>query len=353
MKNSEVSILFHSFDLSILNNFSVFENFINNNKNIIIQAKGKNKQQKCPFKKFCYKNGKKFIIEQIISVEPYHTRFPLLKKIINKLPFLLQLIPTKLYDKFYSFCWDNLGCPYQSYLIPQNIEKIKFVYEHLSDEKSKKSFLASLMTRITHDFSYINHIQETLPVYFIEGFSNLKDEFFVDCGAFTGDTFEDFLKYNSTPKRYYFYEMDNSRLKRIEQTVKKYGAIELAKIRPYGVSDKSGNATFTEKGMGSFIEDSKKDNSIKSVQIITLDEDISEPISFIKMDIEGFEIAALKGATKIINKFKPKLAISSYHRLSDLWEIPYFIINSFIEYKEFYFRQHKKNAIDDAVFYAK
>ena len=71
------------------------------------------------------------------------------------------------------------------------------------------------------------------------------------------------------------------------------------------------------------------------------------------MDIEGFEIPALNGAKRIIKEYKPKLAISAYHKISDLWEIPYLVISSFPEYKDFYFRQHKKNAIDDAFFDAK
>ena len=36
-------------------------------------------------------------------------------------------------------------------------------------------------------------------------------------------------------------------------------------------------------------------------------------IDFIKMDIEGAEIEALKGAQNIIKKFKPNFAIASYH----------------------------------------
>ena len=45
-------------------------------------------------------------------------------------------------------------------------------------------------------------------------------------------------------------------------------------------------------------------------------------VDFIKMDIEGAEMDALDGASNIIRKFKPRLAISGYHKLADLWEIP-------------------------------
>ncbi len=45
-------------------------------------------------------------------------------------------------------------------------------------------------------------------------------------------------------------------------------------------------------------------------------------VDFIKMDIEGSEIAALEGAHDVIQKYRPKLGISVYHRPSDLWAIP-------------------------------
>lgn len=46
-------------------------------------------------------------------------------------------------------------------------------------------------------------------------------------------------------------------------------------------------------------------------------------IDVIKMDIEGAEMAALEGASQVISKFKPRLAISAYHKPEDLWEIPH------------------------------
>ena len=59
---------------------------------------------------------------------------------------------------------------------------------------------------------------------------------------------------------------------------------------------------------------------------ITLDEFVRERklprVDFLKMDIEGAELQALKGAAETIRTFRPKLAISLYHREADLVTIP-------------------------------
>ena len=58
------------------------------------------------------------------------------------------------------------------------------------------------------------------------------------------------------------------------------------------------------------------------------------------MDIEGAEIEAIKGARNTISKHKPDLAISVYHKIEHLWEIPLLIKSLKSNYK-FYLRSHE------------
>ena len=73
------------------------------------------------------------------------------------------------------------------------------------------------------------------------------------------------------------------------------------------------------------------------VETVTLDHDICEPISVIKMDIEGAEKDAIKGASSHIREEKPKLLVSSYHLPGDIFEIPN-LINSIRDDYKFYLR---------------
>jgi FkbM family methyltransferase len=77
--------------------------------------------------------------------------------------------------------------------------------------------------------------------------------------------------------------------------------------------------------------------------VVSIDDYVDESkiskIDFIKMDIEGFEIAALKGAAKTIEHFSPKLAISLYHKWDDFFTIPLFLKEKYPFYK-FYLDHH-------------
>ena len=48
-----------------------------------------------------------------------------------------------------------------------------------------------------------------------------------------------------------------------------------------------------------------------------------EPATFIKMDLEGAEYHALEGAKQTIQRYRPKLAISVYHKPEDIWAVSY------------------------------
>jgi FkbM family methyltransferase len=75
----------------------------------------------------------------------------------------------------------------------------------------------------------------------------------------------------------------------------------------------------------------------KTVPLRTIDSLVEkgeiEKIDFIKLDIEGSELAAIKGGIKSIAEFKPRMAISVYHKPNDLFEIIIFIQQNFPFYK--------------------
>ena len=68
------------------------------------------------------------------------------------------------------------------------------------------------------------------------------------------------------------------------------------------------------------------------------------------MDIEGSELAALRGGINIIKRERPILAISIYHSIKDYWEIPKFLMQELEKYK--YYVRHHALICNETVLYA-
>lgn len=75
-----------------------------------------------------------------------------------------------------------------------------------------------------------------------------------------------------------------------------------------------------------------------------------ERVDYIKMDIEGYEAEALKGCRRTIEKWRPKLAISVYHRFADLWSITNDLAKRYPFYR-FYLGHHSLHG-EETVLYA-
>ena len=209
-----------------------------------------------------------------------------------------------------------------SKFLKENSEKFEKMYQSLEDYRSKKIFYAILNNWYNYDFINLEQVMEKcFSHYFdLDIIPSCQEEVFVDLGAFNGDTVEDFIKiYGDNYKKIYAYEMTEQSMRELKERVKNYPRII---YEQKAVSD--------EVGMGSIIihEISTSSNQLEleeigEIEVTSLDDDINEKITMIKMDIEGSELKALKGAENHIIKDKPKLLLSVYHgyeELLTLWE---------------------------------
>lgn len=221
-------------------------------------------------------------------------------------------------------------------------------YERLEDDKSKRSMAAFLKAKLTGDVSDFRSLIE-MPQYFSGDFIKLQnDEVLVDCGAYNGDSIRDFL--DKTKGRYdliYAFEPDPQNVSGLRCFVHEHG-LQNVEILPYGTYDRVTELYFqSNAGVYSKIDDDHG----TVIQTETIDNVLnSNRVSFIKMDIEGAEIKALSGGRKSIERYRPILAISAYHKAEDIYTIIN-TIEQMVHGYRFYFRLHKVLAVD-AIIYA-
>jgi FkbM family methyltransferase len=212
--------------------------------------------------------------------------------------------------------------------IKENLNEYKKFYSSLCDDISRQVFLKQLQFRIVPHHSLIPSayaLSEKYPQYFDEDiFTFSKGEVFADCGGYIGDTAEAFISHVGEYKRIYIYEPNPKIFEKCE------GAFLLDEDvvpRMVGVGSKAAKVPYRDTyntGSGSFAISNGAGNNDDNdfLEIVTLDEDIQEPVTFRKMDVECFELEALRGAANHIKNYTPKLAICLYHMVSDFWEIP-------------------------------
>ena len=220
-------------------------------------------------------------------------------------------------------------------------------YQNLQDQKSKDSFVAYLLSKVRQDMKYLPPVFEKVQ-YFPQGIFKLTDhESYFDCGAFTGDTIASFLKVTGGLYRYIWAaEPDKSNYNRLIHYIKEEKLENIDAVNK-GIYSCAGILPFHETGsmLSMITDDSENHIEVDTIDHITA----GYPVTYIKMDVEGVEPEALKGAEQTLRKHKPVLGISIYHKPQDLIDIPKYIKEIVPEYK-FYFRVHKKLAIDTVLY---
>ena len=219
----------------------------------------------------------------------------------------------------------------------EHIDDFAWVYERLCDYRSRKTLYAILSNWYRYDFLSAAQTKENLfDDYFdLDLVKCSSDEVVVDLGAYTGDTVLSYIKNYGEDcyKKIYCYEITPESFEILKETLKAYKNIE---FRLKGVGDISANMSLIGNDTSASANTLETQGS-GGVEMTTLDEDIDEPITLIKADIEGFEQRAIMNKKNHILNEHPKLLISVYHNNEDLWKIPKMICDISADYK-FYLR---------------
>lgn len=199
-----------------------------------------------------------------------------------------------------------------------NMDNIIKAYNLFADDVSKKVFTDVINFRLTGRPEILRRCETDRAEVFQNIIKLSPTEHYVDLGAYDGDTIAEFLEntggmYGSITA----FEPDKKNMKKLE---KRYSNKENCSLLPY--ASWSEDCTLLFSGTGGRM--SCLDNSGKEIEARAVDS-ICENITYLKMDVEGAEYETLLGCKKILNHCKPKLAVSAYHRVGDIFTLPIFI----------------------------
>jgi FkbM family methyltransferase len=174
--------------------------------------------------------------------------------------------------------------------------------------------------------------------YFPEDIIRLDaGEVFVDCGACNGDSALEFSRRAPAYEHIYAFEPDPLQFE-LTKALLAFKKTKRCTVFNLALSHSERKLRFIADGGSSRIDASGElEVCVNSLDNILLNEAYRP--TYIKMDIEGAELDALRGAERLIDRDHPKLAISVYHKPEDIWEIPHHILRRHPGYK-LYLRQH-------------
>jgi FkbM family methyltransferase len=150
----------------------------------------------------------------------------------------------------------------------------------------------------------------------------------IDGGACTGDTAAVFSNAVGAAGSVFCFDPVADHLAVLEHNVKQFAHANV-QVMPYGLSDK--NILAEPIVLNHYSPGFSSGNAqvpLRSIDFLVSTKDIPK-IDFIKLDVEGAELDSIRGARNSILRFKPKLAISLYHKPNDLFEIILYIKDKF------------------------
>ena len=285
-------------------------------------------------------------LQLVFGVLNREAKFNVIENDIKQRGFSKILMPWHVYTQFES----SLGWRYwlsNPNTILNSLFKIQKTYDLLDDDVSKQCLLniCAFRLAVNQDYASFMHLENQYFNQITLPFFNNKSIKYVDMGAYNGDTVIELSQKVDNLTDAYLFEPDIDNFNDLVSAVDKSEINTLC--LPLGVSDKSEILSFsTGCGEGSAISD----NGNVHIATVALDDFlIKHDVNFIKMDIEGAEILAIKGAKKTIKRCRPVLAISYYHKPGDIWEIP-LLLQQYCKSYKFYLRQHYYNSFESVLY---
>ena len=219
----------------------------------------------------------------------------------------------------------NAFLPYYSMdrpeLVLEAAEQIARALENLADSRSREMFARHALWRLDLDFQAVAQADPD-DIYFEPTLMPPRPcEVLVDGGAYDGDTIaEAVARWGDRLVEAHGFEPDPTNIDRFRHRFETSPMVGAIHGRATALSDHAGTLSFAAEGQ---LSSASASDGAVNVPCGRLDDLLAGVApTFLKLDIEGAELEALKGAAGILAQHRPRLAICSYHRQAHLWQLP-------------------------------
>jgi FkbM family methyltransferase len=247
---------------------------------------------------------------------------------------------------------DELGVPHVSYdawLAAAEFAAFCDVHELLlCDDRSKEVLRAVLAAMLTGDADYCRAVCEADQYFCLPSFRDGDGEYFVDAGAFDGDSAESFLRVHSGRfAKLYAFEPGAVQFAALQARAARWVAdwrVDPARLElvnaGLGQDERSIHVESANGRLTNLAGCGAAGANGTPVEVVSLDGFLNgRPITFLKADVEGMEMDLLRGARTAIREHRPKIAVCVYHHATDIPDIANFIRGLVPEYR-FALRHH-------------
>lgn len=241
---------------------------------------------------------------------------------------------------------------YRAYLV-EHWDELSQMYDALADERSKETFVNLIKGRMSGKTDYFREIYVPDQYYPKDIIHLSKGEVLAEVGSYNGKTLLDFLGHCPDYKAVYCFEPDQNNLRVLCEVVEKVQQNGRIKIIPKGAWDCETTLCFSNSDGATNLSHVAERGALNGdyIEVVTIDDTICEPITYMTMSINGSELRALYGARQQISKNHPKISVCvscGQTGLLDLWNY----LRELVPEYRFYLRHHSEHSGIETFLYA-
>ena len=228
--------------------------------------------------------------------------------------------------------------------ILENRAKYTWLHARLADEESRTTLERVTRFRLTWDLEAMRGFVVDFERQYFEAFAPFTGgDVFVDGGGFDGQTTCRFVTRCPEYRRVYYFEPGPDAMERSRGALT--GLRDIVFVQK-GLFNRGGVVSFDDTGGPT--SRIASDGGVV-IPVTRLDDELSE-VSFLKLDVEGAEVHALKGARERIRANHPTIAACVYHDQRHFWQIPELVLGLREDYAV-YLRHYTEGVFETVMYF--